>query len=263
MIYFYMNYLTLAIFCFSFNYVSLYCIDILDQYFSCRHLNPIKLSNVSYFGPSERYLFNGSLNDTFYKNHLFDQNIDSALEQFRRIILENSEKCFTTECNCTRANSFNIGKLYKFYFLNTTYFPEVKKVIADSSLNYTLLTPIEIYFETGKFNALFDDTLYSEVPTLVQYCLSNDFTFNRIYNYKETYDCYFHAYLKQKLNLFECDWLHLINGLEKQAIFNVNKANLSTLDSYYSCRLAPLNGINSCSLNIQRFIALNYVNVSF
>lgn len=245
------------------NHANLHCIDIIDQYFSCRQLNPIKMINVPYFGPAERYLFNGSLNDSFFKENLPDNRIETAMDLFRKIAIENSEICTSLVCNCTRQNTLNIGKLYNFYFVNSTYFPQVKLIIANATQNYTLLSPVEIYIRTGQFYSLFDATLYSEVPTLVHYCLSNDFTFNRIYNYQETYDCYFQAYIKTNENLFECEWSFMISGAEKISILNKSMANIYDLESYYSCRLSPLIGINACPIHIQRFIALNYVVNNF
>lgn len=132
------------------NQAHFHCIDILDQYFSCRHLNPINLVKNPPFGPTDWYVFNGSLDDAFYARVLDDSSIESALDLFRRIAVENSPSCRTLACNCTRSNSIDIGKVYKFYFLNATYFPQVKAIVSRVAKNYSLLTPVQIYSRTGK-----------------------------------------------------------------------------------------------------------------
>lgn len=242
---------------------NFHCIDILDQYFSCRHLHPINLVKNPPYGPADWYVFNGTLDDVFFQRTLRNSSrFETAMDMFRHIALENGPTCTSKACNCTRSNSIDMGKVYQFYFLNATYFPQIKALIANATRNYTLLTPLQIYSRTGQFFALFDATIYSEVPTLVQFCLANDFTFNRIYNYQETYECYAQAYLRGKENQFECEWAYMMFADGGLAILNKTRANFSVLESYYSCRLAPLvNAHKVCPLNIQRFIALNYVKL--
>lgn len=243
------------------NQAHLHCIDILDQYYSCRYLYPIKLVKNPPFGPSDWYIFNGTLEDDFFQNVLTDTSTEAALDLFRKIAAENNASCTSLECNCTRSNTLDLNKVYDFYFANATYFAQVKSIISNATRNYTLLTPLQIYARTGQFYALFDATIYAEHPTLVSYCLANDFTFNRIYSYNETYECYASAYLKTSDNLFECDWSYVMfDESSRLAVFNKTQANFSALESYYSCRLAPVFTHPSCPIHIQRFIALNYVS---
>lgn len=243
-----------------FNQADTLCIDILDQYFSCRNLNPILIMKNSPFNSADWFKFSGSLNDSFYETVLANNTFDEAMKLFQHIAIENNQSCTSLACNCTRSNSLDISKAFSFYFLNTTYFPQVTDIISNATNKYQLLTPLEIYSITGQFYPLFDETIYHHLPTLTDYCLENDFTFNRIYNYKETHACYAQAYLKKTENLFDCDWSYLMFNNGKLNILNKNEVNHSVLETYYSCRLQPLL-IEICPVEIQRFIALNNVYI--
>lgn len=172
------------------------------QYYECKNLKMIKSTDYygrEYYTPDESVEAN-TLDDSFYTGLGFDtMSIDDAMRVIKSIYDELPEDCDTELCECVWLRRFQtVAERYAVFFETDERIESLTTII--TSLDEKLSASRYSYEKyTSGFSSYEDPENY---PTLTKFVYNNEYTYNRISQFKNYRKCINSNSVSDEVKLF-------------------------------------------------------------
>lgn len=159
---------------------DLKCYDLVRQYYQCKKLIMHKVNfswDIIYYIPNYS-IPNNRLDDSFFqKLGLENMPLNKAMDLFKQIYME-TNNCTSEFCNCVNFQFIDTNDQFSIYFRNETNFRQFNDIISAFNNKFSkFMYPID-YFTKLIFTY--------EFPTLTKFCITNEYTSQRLNNYNNT-----------------------------------------------------------------------------
>lgn len=148
------------------------CFDVLQQYFSCKHLKMIenKGNGLKYWyaDPSQKVT---KLDESFYSSQgLATWGHEYAMTFLQNIYKQTRPNCKSNFCKCVRVGHIDRDGHYSVMFRNAHIYPEAKSII--SNFNFLMS---QYKLSSAQLQNVWDSSL----PTLTKLCTMAEYTTKR------------------------------------------------------------------------------------